>query len=81
MCFQPCTSVCLTGVLVSGRIGAVKVHILMSHEATVLVLCLDVCPRDGVPRIAHALLDVGLGERWTNKHALAPEVEESCQAG
>ena len=41
-----CTTVCSTAVSVSGRIGAVEVHVLVSHEATVAVLCLDVLLRD-----------------------------------
>jgi hypothetical protein len=51
-----CTSIRFAAVLVDGGIGAVEIHVLVSHEATVLVLCMDVLCCDGIPGIAHAAM-------------------------
>ena len=63
-------------MLVSGGIRAIEVHILMTEQAAMLVLRMDLLCRDCVPCVAHALLDVRFRERSLGEHALPPEVEQ-----
>lgn len=76
-----CTTFSSVGVLVCGGIGAVKVYILVSHEATVSVLRLDIVRCDCVPCVTHPLLDVRFRERAGSEYTLPPEVEERVVEG
>jgi len=76
-----CTTVLSAAMTVTGGIRAIKVHILVAHEATVAVLCEKFDRRDGVPCIAHALLDARFLEWAACQHALLPEVEERIVEG
>ena len=71
-----CTTVPSPAVSVSGGIRAVKVHVLVSEEATVAVLSEKICGSDAVPRVAHPRLDVAFRERAVFENALPPEVKE-----
>lgn len=63
-------------MLVRDWIGTVKVHVLVPHKATVLVLCTDVRCCDAVPRVTHSATNVLFGEAAGIQHACAPHVEE-----
>ena len=47
-CWVRCTRVCSVAVLVRSGIGAVEIHVLVSHEATVTVLRTNVLCGDGI---------------------------------
>jgi len=74
--FRACTSFLLSAMSVNGGRRAIKVHILMTKEATVVVLCMDVRCGERIPCVAHASLDVALGEGAILHDALPPDVEE-----
>ena len=75
-CAGACTRFPLAAVSVDGRIGAVEVHVLVAHEATVSVLGPQVSLRDRIPCVTHSLLDVGSGERRAVQNALPEHVKE-----
>jgi hypothetical protein len=71
-----CTTVCSSAVLVFGGTRAIKVYIVTTTEATVVVLRFDVLESNCVPSIAHSLSDVVFGEFALGEHSLPPHIEE-----
>lgn len=65
-----------TLVLMSGWQWAVEVGILPAKQATMFVVCMDLCWCDVVPLVGHDLLDVATGERTALSDRFFPVMKE-----